>query len=174
MMQAIPFSRRGFSRPSHAYDTKGKNLAASDLRQMQSSSGEPDSSRSGDVGWVSAASRLTRPTKKKTKKRKQNAERRSSVPSRLRAARPARRARLPAFHRGSNRWAFRPAGATSGQASWDAARRSILHCRPDRGAKTSHSSTGVTRARLSQSRDAPPGPVVMPVRMMPEAARARQ
>ena len=39
------------------------------------------------------------------------------------------------------------------------------------GAKTSRFDTGVTRARLSQSRDAPPGPVVMPASMMPEAAR---
>ena len=45
------------------------------------------------------------------------------------------------------------AGATSGQASWDAAGRPILYCRPNRGAKTSRSSTGVTRARLSQSRE---------------------
>ena len=42
------------------------------------------------------------------------------------AARPAGRARLSAFHRGSCRWASRPAGATSGQASWDEAGRLIL------------------------------------------------
>src|SRR5208282_215511 len=33
--------------------------------------------------------------------------------------------------------------------------------------------TGVTRPYLSQSRDAPPGPAVVPVSMMPEAARER-
>ncbi len=46
----------------------------------------------------------------------------ADVSSNLRAigrgARPAGRARLSAFHRGSCRWASRPAGATSGQASW--------------------------------------------------------
>src|SRR5580693_5616611 len=55
------------------------------------------------------------------------------------------RARLPAFHHGSHlRELFHPKGSASGQASWDAV------------------CTGVTRLRLSQSREAPPAPVVMP------------
>ena len=62
-------------------------------------------------------------------------------------------ARLSAFHHGSYRQGFRPLGAASGQASWDVAGRSILNGRPNRGAKTSRSYTGVTRARLSQSRE---------------------
>ena len=62
-------------------------------------------------------------------------------------------ARLSAFHRGSDRWASRPAGATPGQVSWDAAGRPALYGRPNRGAQASRSSTGVTRARLSQSRE---------------------
>ena len=65
----------------------------------------------------------------------------------------ATRARLSAFHRGSYRQGFRPLGATPGQASWDAAGRSIRYGRPNRGAKISRSYTGVTRARLSQSRE---------------------
>jgi hypothetical protein len=64
---------------------------------------------------------------------------------------PSGRARLSAFHHGSHlRELFHPKGSTSGQASWDAV------------------CTGVTRLRLSQSRDAPPTPVVMPGDMMPK------
>src|ERR1700733_8110231 len=66
-------------------------------------------------------------------------------------ARSTERARLPAFHRGSHlRELFHPKGSASGQASWDAV------------------CTGVTRLRLSQSRDAPPTPVIMPGDMMPK------
>jgi hypothetical protein len=61
------------------------------------------------------------------------------------------RARLTAFHHGSHlRELFHPKGSASGQASWDAVR------------------TGVTRLRLSQSREAPPTPVVMPGDMIPK------
>ena len=61
------------------------------------------------------------------------------------------RARLSAFHRGSHlRELFHPKGSASGQASWDAV------------------WTGVTRLRLSQSREAPPTPVIMPGDMMPK------
>jgi hypothetical protein len=61
------------------------------------------------------------------------------------------RARLTAFHHGSHlRKLFHPKDSASGQASWD------VVC------------TGVTRLRLSQSRDAPPTPVVMPGDMMPK------
>src|SRR6202451_3165551 len=60
-------------------------------------------------------------------------------------ARSTERARLSAFHRGSHlRELFHPKGSASGQASWDAV------------------CTGVTRLRLSQSREAPPAPVIMP------------
>ena len=45
---------------------------------------------------------------------------------------------------------FHPKDSASGQASWD------LVC------------TGVTRLRLSQSREAPPAPVIMPEDMMPK------
>ena len=63
------------------------------------------------------------------------------------------RARLSASHYGSYRQGFRPLGATPGQASWDAAGRSIRYARSNRGAKILRSYTGVTRARLSQSRE---------------------
>ncbi len=62
-------------------------------------------------------------------------------------------ARLSAFHHGSDRRGSRPFGATPGQASWDVAGRSVLYGRPNRGAQASRCSTGVTRARLSQSRE---------------------
>jgi hypothetical protein len=65
----------------------------------------------------------------------------------------ATRARLSAFHHGSCRQGFRPLGATPGQASWDVAGRSILYGRSNREAKIFRSYTGVTRARLSQSRE---------------------
>ena len=42
-------------------------------------------------------------------------------PPRLHEARTRRRARLPAFHRGSCRRDFRRSGSASGQASWDLA-----------------------------------------------------
>ena len=44
--------------------------------------------------------------------------------------------------------------------------RSVLYGRPNRGAETSRGFTGVTRAgkNLSQSSEAPHGPVIMPVR----------
>src|SRR5579864_3621315 len=71
-------------------------------------------------------------------------------------ARSTERARLTAFHRGSHlRELFHPKGSASGQASWDAV------------------CTGVTRLRLSQSRDAPPTPVVMPGDMMPKPPGSR-
>jgi hypothetical protein len=87
-------------------------------------------------------------------KRKRNADRRVQPTSASRdAARTSGCARLSAFHYGSYRQGFRPLGATPGQASWDAAGRSIRYGRPNRGAKISRSYAGVTRARLSQSRE---------------------
>jgi hypothetical protein len=73
-----------------------------------------------------------------------------------RGARSAERARLSAFHHGSHlRELFHPKGSASGQASWD------VVC------------AGVTRLRLSQSRDAPPTPVIMPGDMMPKPPGSR-
>ena len=46
--------------------------------------------------------------------------------------------------------------AASGQASWDVAGRPALYGRPNRGAQASRCSTGVTRARLSQSSGSTP------------------
>jgi len=46
--------------------------------------------------------------------------------------------------------------------------RSILYGRPNRGAETLRRYTGVTRADLSQSSEAPRAPVVVPAGMMPE------
>ena len=66
------------------------------------------------------------------------------------------RARLTAFHHGSHlRELFHPKGSASGQASWDAV------------------CAGVTRLRLSQSREAPPTPVIMPGDMMPKPPGSR-
>ncbi len=84
-----------------------------------------------------------------------------------------RRARLSAFHRGSDRWAFRPAGAASGHASWDEAGRLILYGPLNRERKTSRSSTGVTRARQSQSRECTSRTGRSAGQLMPEAARER-
>jgi hypothetical protein len=88
-------------------------------------------------------------------KKKGEAERRQTQGTTAASCDAARalleRARLTAFHRGSHlRELFHPKGSASGQASWDAV------------------CTGVTRLRLSQSRDAPPTPVVMPGDMMPK------
>ena len=88
---------------------------------------------------------------------KKEAERRQTCVANLRAftgaARTSGCARLSAFHHGSYRQGFRPLGAAPGQASWDAAGRSIRYGRSNRGAKTLRSYAGVTRARLSQSRE---------------------
>jgi hypothetical protein len=88
------------------------------------------------------------------------AERRQTLGSTAASCDAARalleRARLTAFHHGSRpRELFHPKGSASGQASWD------LVC------------TGVTRLRLSQSRDAPPTPVIMPGDMMPKPPESR-
>src|ERR1700731_4497881 len=50
---------------------------------------------------------------------------------------------------------FHPKGSALGQASWDAV------------------CAGVTRLRLSQSREAPPAPVIMPGDMMPKPPGSR-
>jgi len=86
------------------------------------------------------------------KKWKRNANRRAVQPPHLRIRRPlSEGARLSAFHRGSCQGEFFiPMAPASGQASWDAVR------------------AGVTRLRLSQSRVAPPTPVIVPEGMMPE------
>ena len=138
--------------------------------------------------WVSL--RSTHPTKHNDdqEKRKRNADRRvcpTSAPygrgarapqTRVRKSahtKSAPRARLSAFHYGSYRQGFRPLGATPGQASWDVAGRSIRYGRPNRGAKISRSYAGVTRARLSQSRERTSRTGHSAGQMMPEAARVR-
>src|SRR5580704_313101 len=90
-----------------------------------------------------------KPRNKAGNKKIKEAERRQTLINIRRilrcGARLARRARLSAFHRGSHlRELFHPKGSASGQASWDAV------------------CTGVTRLRLSQSREAPPAPVIVP------------
>jgi hypothetical protein len=106
---------------------------------------------SNDTAQLDCFAPLAMTTKEK---RKRNADRRMCPTSASRdAARTSGCARLSAFHYGSYRQGFRPLGATPGQASWDVAGRSILYGRPNRGAKISRSYAGVTRARLSQSRE---------------------
>ena len=119
---------------------------------------------------LSGGFRFALPTLQRAMTRKKEAERRQTCSANLRISRcgahpclfslPRVRgrigrghARLSAFHHGSYRQGFRPLGAAPGQASWDVAGRSIRYGRSNRGAKTSRSSTGVTRARLSQSRE---------------------
>jgi len=126
------------------------------------------------LAWIAGSSPAM--TKRKDhERRKRNADRRvcpTSAPY-GRGARPAGRARLSAFHHGSCRQGFRPLGATPGQASWDVAGRSIRYGRPNRGAKISRSYAGVTRARLSQSRERTSRTGRSAGQMMPEAARER-
>ena len=86
-------------------------------------------------------------------RRKRNAGKRgSATAASCDAARALRRARSsdgvpPRF---SPKGVFHPKDSAPGQASWD------VVC------------TGVTRLRLSQSRDAPPAPVMVPGDMMPK------
>ena len=83
---------------------------------------------------------------------KKEAERRQTYVSILRILRCGARCiaarRLSAFHRGSRRQGVSPFGSAQGQASWDAAGRSVLYGRLNREAETLRSDTGVTRARL--------------------------
>ena len=51
--------------------------------------------------------------------------------------------------------------------------RSIRKARSNRGAEILRRAAGVTRACLSQPRDASPAPVIVPGGVMPEAARER-
>jgi hypothetical protein len=89
-------------------------------------------------------------------------------------ARPAGRARLSAFHRGSCRRGFRPSGATPGQASWDVTRAPDPVSPPQPGGGDLAPLTRALPALACPSPgNAPPGPVVVPVSMMPEAARER-
>jgi hypothetical protein len=82
-------------------------------------------------------------------------------------------ARLSAFHCGSCKRHFRTFCSAPGQASWDVAGRSIRYGRTNRGAETLRSSTGVTRARLSQSRECTSRTGHSAGQMMPKAAPAR-
>jgi hypothetical protein len=86
-------------------------------------------------------------------RRKRNADKRGSATAApCGAARALRRARssVGVPPRLSPKGVSHPEGSASGQASWDAVR------------------TGVTCLRLSQSREAPPAPVIMPEDMMPK------
>src|ERR1700728_2231242 len=87
-------------------------------------------------------------------KRKRNADRRVSQPPHL-AMRRAPAGAL-AYRRSTTALtvgAFGPWAQLQARLPWDVAGRSILDGRPNRGAKTSRSYTGVPRARLSQSRE---------------------
>ncbi len=74
----------------------------------------------------------------------------TAAPTGARRALIAARSPVGVPPRLSPKGVFHPKGSASGQASWD------VVC------------TGVTRLRLSQSRDAPPTPVIMPGDMMPK------
>jgi hypothetical protein len=74
----------------------------------------------------------------------------TSAPYGARRALIAARSSVGVPPRFSPKGVFHPKGSASGQASWDAV------------------CTGVTRLRLSQSRDAPPTPVMVPGDVMPK------
>ena len=135
--QVLSFSRRDFcSHPSYEQATP-KNLAASQPSSDQPGSGVPNSSRSGTAHERTNGRR----------KRKQNAERRvvTAAPAGC-GARPAGRARLPAFHCGSRQGDSWSPRLSVRPRFWGGPERSVLYGRPNRGAETLRLSTGVTRA----------------------------
>jgi hypothetical protein len=147
-------------RPSHASSLRGANGSGPKVAGPMTTSATKQSSGAMNARFVdldneTAALDCFAPLAMTTKeKRKRNADRRVQPTSASRdAARTSGCARLSAFHYGSYRQGFRPLGATPGQASWDVAGRSIRYGRPNRGAKILRSYAGVTRARLSQSRE---------------------
>jgi len=102
-------------------------------------------------------------------KRKRNAGRRTVMLRALgRGARSADRARLSAFHHGFGLGAFGPLQARLPRTRQE---RAIQYTAPTGEQRSFASYAGVTRARLSQSRVEPPGPVVVPASMMPGANR---
>jgi len=142
---------------------------------------------SGRTRWLSSGRRTASPTKRK--KGRRNAGKRVPKPPRLSGAAHAAQARVRklcaheirrgalACRRstcGSCRWAFRPAGAASGQASWDAAERSVAKLRPTGGERPCAVARALPAPACPSPGKAPPGPVVVPVSMMPEAARERR
>ena len=114
-----------------------------------------------------------------TTKEKKEAERRQTCSANLRAFKGAARVQRHALAYRRSTAVLNPSGLIGPWAQlqarlpWDAAGRSICKAAPTGKQKVERCYAGVTRARLSQSRDAPPGPVVVPVSMMPEAARMR-
>ena len=111
----------------------------------------------------------------KKKKRKRNADRRVQPTSASRdAARvQAGRARLSAFHHGSYRQGFRPWAQL--QARLPGTWQDVRSCKlAPTGERRSRVLTRALPAPACPSPgNAPPGPVIVPVSMMPEAARVR-
>src|ERR1700731_2536108 len=128
---------------------QGKGRGGACLSVFRSWFRSPDGAKRnpGTTSPLAPPPRITLRSIRATKKMKE-AERRQTQGNHRRilrcGARSTERARLSAFHHGSHlRELFHPKGSASGQASWDAV------------------CTGVTRLRLSQSREAPPAPVIM-------------
>jgi hypothetical protein len=148
------------AKPVRIIESQGWGLAF-DLPIVVSSFHSPD--ERSDIrerlrGFTAAPRVSLRSPGLRRNRRKRNAgKRRVTTAASCDAARALlERARLTAFHHGSHlRELFHPKGSASGQASWDAV------------------CTGVTRLRLSQSREAPPTPVVMPGDMMPKPPGSR-
>ena len=85
-----------------------------------------------------------------------------------------RGARLSAFHRGSRQGAFAPFAQLQARLPGTRRERLILKARPNRGGGDPAPLTRALPALAYPSPgNAPPGPVVVPVSMMPEAARER-
>jgi hypothetical protein len=123
----------------------------------------PDPLARNDVYWQ----------RRRTNKGKRNAEKRCSVTAvphdtarALQGALASRRS-TTAHTLGPRS----PQASAPGQVSWDLAGRPILYGSLNRERKTSRSSTGVTRARLSQSSECTSRTGRSAGQMMPEAAR---
>jgi hypothetical protein len=113
----------------------------------------PVQGRAGVVPAFRSSVELRQIKTSKNKRRKRNAGKRRVTNRRILrcGARPfGARTLVGVPPRLSPEGVSHPKGSASGQASWD------VVC------------TGVTRLRLSQSRDAPPTPVIMPGDMMPK------
>ena len=125
--------------------------------------------------WVSL--RSTHPTKRNDDQEKKEAERRQTCVSTSASFDAARVRRDALAYRRSTTAltvrAFGPWAQLQARLPWDVAGRSILYGRSNPRAKILRSYTGVTRARLSQSRERTSRTGRSAGQMMPEAARER-
>ncbi len=173
MLRMVPLPRfAGANKQKHSRDAFRARVLQTATRRV----GWPRSGvthRCCVVGFASLSTTLRSTT---TKKGKRNADKRVILPSASSdAARAeAQRARLSAFHHGSCQGAFAPFAQLQARLPGTRRKRIVLSSSPQPGGERLRAAKRALPAPACPSPgNAPPGPVVMPVSMMPEAARER-